>query len=177
IPTIVGTLGKSSLIAQVVNATKLDVSGIDGNWESFLAKEVENPLPGVERAYVIIGADKRGTIFAIYEPSSEQFGTHPFPLTSLRSLLTRDWSFRWADVPAQQHPELYVASTGCSHGTPTVKYRGIFINDEQPALQNFRKFTNGTTSSPLGSPFNHLVYVKMWVFAFLTFELLSNGGR
>jgi hypothetical protein len=71
---IVGTLGKSSLIAQVVNATQLDVSSIQGQWESFITREVKNPLPGVDSAYVIIGADKRGTIFALYD-HSEQFGS------------------------------------------------------------------------------------------------------
>lgn len=72
-PIIVGTLGKSSLISQIINATQLDVTSIQGKWESFLAREVKNPLPGVASAYVIIGADKRGTIFALYD-HSEQFG-------------------------------------------------------------------------------------------------------
>lgn len=72
-PIIIGTLGKSSLIDQVVNATGLDVSSIQGKWESFIAKEVANPLPGVDSAYVMIGSDKRGTIFALYD-HSEQFG-------------------------------------------------------------------------------------------------------
>ncbi len=72
-PIIVGTLGKSSLIDEVVNRTKLDVSSIQGKWEAFMAKEVKNPLPGVSSAYVVIGADKRGTIFALYD-HSEQFG-------------------------------------------------------------------------------------------------------
>ncbi|KAG6856193.1 hypothetical protein H0H87_006733 [Tephrocybe sp. NHM501043] len=148
-PIIVGTLGKSSLISQVVNATQLDVSGIQGKWESFIAKEVANPLPGVSKAYVIIGADKRGTIFALYD-HSEQFGVSPW--------------YWWADVPAAKHSELYVTSSGCSHGSPTVKYRGIFINDEQPALQNWamEKFTNGTTGSPLNSPFNHFFYTNLF---------------
>lgn len=70
---IIGTLGKSSLIDEIVNRTKLDVSSVNGKWESFIAKQVSNPLPGVESAYVIIGADKRGTIFALYD-HSEQFG-------------------------------------------------------------------------------------------------------
>ena len=70
---IVGTLGKSSLIDEVVNRTNLDVSSIQGHWEAFMAKEVKNPLPGVQSAYVVIGADKRGTIFAMYD-HSEQFG-------------------------------------------------------------------------------------------------------
>ena len=46
---------------------------MQGQWEAFMAKEVKNPLPGIQSAYVIIGADKRGTIFAMYD-HSEQFG-------------------------------------------------------------------------------------------------------
>ena len=70
---IVGTLGNSSLINEVVSNAKLDVSSIQGQWEAFIAQEVKNPLPGVSSAYVIIGSDKRGTIFALYD-HSEQFG-------------------------------------------------------------------------------------------------------
>jgi hypothetical protein len=77
-PIIIGTLGKSSLIDQVINNTNLDVSSISGQWEAFLSKEVSNPLPGVDKAYVVIGADKRGTIFALYD-HSEQFG-RPYDL-------------------------------------------------------------------------------------------------
>ena len=70
---IVGTLGKSSVIDAVVSNTKLDVSSIKGKWESYMTKVVQNPLPGISSAYVMIGSDKRGTIFALYE-HSEQFG-------------------------------------------------------------------------------------------------------
>ncbi|KAG6853733.1 hypothetical protein C0991_001867 [Blastosporella zonata] len=145
IPIIIGTLGKSSLISSIVNSTKLDVSSIEGNWESFLAQEVKNPLPGIDEAYVVIGADKRGTIFALYD-HSEQMGVSPW--------------YWWADVPVKKHSQVYVDSTGCSHGSPTVKYRGIFINDEQPALTNWalEKFTNGTSPAPYDSPFLHVFY-------------------
>ncbi|KAF8999865.1 hypothetical protein BDQ17DRAFT_1427597 [Cyathus striatus] len=149
LPIIIGTLGKSSLINQIVNSTKLDVSSIDGQWEAFMARVVKNPLPGVDSAYVIIGADKRGTIFALYD-HSEQFGVSPW--------------YWWADVPTTKQSQLFVSSTGCSHGSPTVKYRGIFLNDEQPALQNWAavKFTNGTGSPYTGSPFNHFFYTKLF---------------
>ena len=72
-------------------------------------------------------------------------------------------SYRWADVPTTKNSELFVSPTGCSHGSPTVKYRGIFLNDEQPALQNWamEKFTNGTGAALTGSPFNHLFYTKL----------------
>ncbi|KZV74317.1 glycoside hydrolase family 115 protein [Peniophora sp. CONT] len=146
---IVGTLGKSSLIDAVVNNTGLNVSGIDGQWEAFMSAVVENPLPGVSKAYVIVGADKRGTIFALYD-HSEQFGVSPW--------------YWWADVPTTEHDALHVAASGCSHGSPTVKYRGIFLNDEQPALQNWaqEKFTNGTGAALTGSPFNHRFYTKLY---------------
>ncbi|KAF8176262.1 hypothetical protein BJ912DRAFT_1024351 [Pholiota molesta] len=115
---------------------------IIGKMGIFLTTVVHNPLPGVASAYVIIGADKRGTIFALYD-HSEQFGVSPW--------------YWWADVPTTTHPNLFVSNSGCAHGTPSVQYRGIFLNDEQPALQNWamEKFTNGTGAALTGSPFNH----------------------
>ncbi|KAK0237300.1 hypothetical protein EDD85DRAFT_837135 [Armillaria nabsnona] len=147
-PIIVGTLGKSSLIERVVNATGLNVSSIEGQWESFMTAIVDQPIPGVDTAYVIVGSDKRGTIYALYE-HSEQIGVSPW--------------YWWADVPVKvSRSEILV--TSCSHGPPSVKYRGIFLNDEQPSLQNWamEKFTNGTGAALTGSPFNHLFYTKLY---------------
>ena len=72
---------------------------------------------------------------------------------------------RWADVPTTKQSQIFVTSTGCAHGEPTVKYRGIFLNDEQPSLQNWamEKFTNGTGAPLTGSPFNHFFYTKLLV--------------
>ncbi|CAE6433693.1 unnamed protein product, partial [Rhizoctonia solani] len=138
-PIIVGTLGHSDLVSALVSYAKLDVSTISGKWESFIAQQVSNPLPGVDKAYVVIGSDKRGTIYGLYE-LSEQSGVSPW--------------YWWADVPIQNHTNVFFTGI-CAHGEPTVKYRGIFINDEQPAIQSWakEKFTNGT-----GAPFNHLFY-------------------
>ncbi|KAJ7607358.1 hypothetical protein FB45DRAFT_948146 [Roridomyces roridus] len=149
LPIIVGTLGKSTLIDQIVNSTKLDVSSLENQWEAFKTQVVANPLPGIAKAYVMIGADKRGTIFAMYD-HSEQFGVSPW--------------YWWADVPTTHQSSLFVAPSGCSHGSPTVKYRAIFLNDEQPALQNWaaEKFTNGTGAALTGSPFNTMFYSKLF---------------
>ena len=69
---------------------------------------------------------------------------------------------RWADVPTTKNSNIFFASSGCSHGSPTVKYRGVFLNDEQPNLQNWamEKFTNGTGAALTGSPFNQFFYSK-----------------
>jgi len=73
---IVGTLGRSALIDELVHSNKLDPGAITGRWEAFLIEVVAHPLPGVERALVIAGSDKRGTIYGIYS-LSEQIGVSP----------------------------------------------------------------------------------------------------
>src|SRR5690606_11291389 len=115
----IGTVGHSALLDQLVKAGRIDVSEIEGKWEAHLNQVVDNPWPGIERALVIAGSDKRGTIYGIYE-LSEQIGVSP-------------WYF-WADVPVEQRDALYVQAGRRVQGEPAVKYRGIFINDEAPAL-------------------------------------------
>src|SRR5262249_31154314 len=105
---IIGTVGKSALINQLVQAGKLDVSSIQGKWENYLVQVVASPMAGVTSALVIAGSDKRGTIFGMYELSSE-IGVSP-------------WNW-WADVPAQTSTSLYVTA-GLHAAGPSVKYRG-----------------------------------------------------
>ena len=42
----------------------------------------------------------------------------------------------WADVPVKRQENVYLKRS-MSHGEPTVKYRGFFLNDEQPVLWNW----------------------------------------
>ena len=69
---------------------------------------------------------------------------------------------RWADVPITTHSELYLKP--CSHGSPAVKYRGIFLNDEQPGLTSWanKKFHAGQGVDPLGQSFLPAMYEKMF---------------
>jgi hypothetical protein len=117
-PVIVGTIGRSSLIDRIVAAGRLDVTGIRGRWETTVEQVVDHPLPGVRRAFVIAGSDQRGTIYGAYDVS-RQIGVSP-------------WHF-WDDVPVPHSGALYVRPGRHSQGTPAVKYRGFFINDENPA--------------------------------------------
>ena len=119
---IIGTVGKSEIIDQLVAAHKIDVSGIQGKWESYFTQVVRNPLPGVDSALVICGSDKRGSIYGIYD-LSEESGQSPW--------------YYWADVPAKKHAALYVKAGRFSVGEPSVKYRGIFFNDEAPSLSGY----------------------------------------
>ncbi|MFJ2259895.1 glycosyl hydrolase 115 family protein [Streptomyces sp. NPDC087844] len=116
---LVGTIGRSPLIDGLVAAGKLDVGGIRGRWETSLQTVVERPMPGVERAFVIAGSDQRGTIFGAYDVS---YGIGVSP-----------W-YWWGDVRPVRRSEVYVRRGRFGQGTPAVKYRGVFINDENPAL-------------------------------------------
>ena len=93
---LIGTIGKSPLIDALIKRHKLDVSGIAGQWESAVTTIVEHPMQGVRRALVIAGADKRGTIYGIYD-LSEQIGVSPW--------------YWWADVRVP-HADALVCAAG-----------------------------------------------------------------
>jgi hypothetical protein len=131
---IIGTLGKSAWIDTLAKSGKINVQSISGKWESFVITTVANPLPGVEQALVIAGSDRRGTIYGIYE-ISEQIGVSPW--------------YWWADVPAQHHDALFIKAGTYLQGPPVVKYRGIFINDENPALSGWSKEKFGGVNSKM----------------------------
>jgi glycosyl hydrolase family 115 (putative glucuronidase)/glycosyl hydrolase family 115 len=136
---IVGTLGRSARIDRLVHDRKLDTAGLAGRWETFVIQVVSKPFPGVDQALVIAGSDKRGTIFGIYDLSA-QVGVSP-------------WHW-WADVPVRRQSALYVLPGRHTLGEPAVKYRGIFINDEAPALSGWARETFGG--------FDHRFYEKVF---------------
>lgn len=129
---IVGTIGKSLIIDQLIKNKKIDVKGIAGKWESFVIQTVDLPIPGVEKALVIAGSDKRGTIYGIYD-ISRNIGVSPW--------------YYWADVPVTKHESLFVKNGRYVTDSPKVKYRGIFLNDEAPALSGWSRATFGGFNS------------------------------
>ena len=113
---IAGTIGHSGLVDALIEAGKIDVSGIEGKWESFVVKTVAKPFPGTGKALVIAGSDRRGTAFGLTS-LCEAIGVSP-------------WYF-WADVTPGQQSTLLIQKGQFSQGEPSVKYRGFFINDER----------------------------------------------
>lgn len=133
---IIGTLGKSKLIDQLVLAKKLDVKNLKNKWESFLITTMDNPKVQGQKMMVIAGSDKRGTIYGIYE-ISKQLGVSPW--------------YWWADVPPQKRSTAYVLPGLYTSGEPKVKYRGIFINDEAPCFTGWTKEKFGGVNSKVYS--------------------------
>ncbi|KAL3488079.1 hypothetical protein BJX62DRAFT_253563 [Aspergillus germanicus] len=119
---IIAATADSPLISQLEDSGKIAVADIRGKWETFRTALVHNPAPGFEHGLVIVGSDKRGTMFGVYT-LSEQAGKSPL-----------HW---WADVPTTPHAHIYALNKSTTHGSPSVKYRGIFINDEAPALTSW----------------------------------------
>jgi len=107
-PIVVGTIGKSKLAKKY----KLQSKELLGKWEQYLIFTDKGKL-------VILGSDKRGTIFGIYE-LSRQIGVSPW--------------YWMADAPILKHEQLFAKSGVYTDGEPKVKYRGIFINDEWPSF-------------------------------------------
>jgi hypothetical protein len=136
---LIGTIGRNAVIDRLIRERKIDVSALRGKWEETLTQVVEHPLPGVERALVIAGSDKRGTIYGIYD-LSQNIGVSPW--------------YWWADVPVRHQDALYVDPGRWVVDEPVVKYRGIFLNDEAPAL-------TGWVHEKYGN-YNSLFYTKVF---------------
>ena len=136
---IAGTLGKSKWIDGLVKGGKLDTNGFTGKWETYIIQTVSNPYPGIDKALVIAGSDKRGSIYGVYEISL-QIGVSPW--------------YWWADVPIKTQQALFVKPGRYTDGSPAIKYRGIFLNDEAPALKGWSKEKFGGM--------NHKVYEKIF---------------
>ena len=117
---LVGTVGVNQQIDRWVKSGEL--SELKGKSEKYIIKTIDNQS-------VIAGSDKRGTVFGIYE-LSQQMGVSPW--------------YYWADVPVEHHAEVYVRQGEYTDGEPTVRYRGLFLNDEAPCLTSWVKNTFGT---------------------------------
>ena len=119
---LVGTLGHSAAIDQLVRQKRIDARQLKGKREKFIITLVDQQL-------VIAGSDRRGTIYGIYE-LSQQMGVSPW--------------YDWADVPVEHHDSIFVNRGIYTDGEPAVRYRGIFLNDEAPCLTSWVKNTYGT---------------------------------
>ena len=136
---IVGTIGKSKFIDQLANKNIINKTDLLGKHEKFIIQTVKHPFEGIDEALVIAGSNKRGTVYGIYE-LSRQIGVSPW--------------YYWADVPVRKSENIYIKRGVYTAGEPAVAYRGIFLNDEEPAL-------GGWTRATFGS-FNHNFYEKVF---------------
>ncbi|HKP32656.1 MAG TPA: glycosyl hydrolase 115 family protein, partial [Chitinophagaceae bacterium] len=136
---LIGNINNSRLIKELIKDRKLNVSKLKDQWEGYQIQVIKKPFKDIEEALVIAGSDRRGTAYGVFE-LSKQIGVSPW--------------YWWADVPVKKKNEIYIDKNISLSDAPKVKYRGIFINDEAPALSNWSKEKFGG--------FNHQFYEKVF---------------
>lgn len=109
---IYGTIGKSRWINELEKQGALNLEKVRGKWEVYQFQIVKNVFPQVENAIVIVGSDKRGTIYGLYH-LSELLGVSP---------LIR-WNHVW---PAKRDTIVLDESANVTTKEPSVRYRGFF---------------------------------------------------
>lgn len=116
IEIVIGTYGKSPLIKKLIKQGYLNEKDLKGKWESYVITVIREKTPKL----VIAGSDIRGTIYGIYDVSGK-IGVSPW--------------YWWADVPVKKNPQMTLDCDYYASKEPSVKYRGIFINDEDWGLK------------------------------------------
>jgi hypothetical protein len=117
---IIGSIEGSSFIRKLISTGQIEVSQVRGQWESCLTQIINNPFPGIDKALVIAGSDRRGTAYGVFE-LSKQIGVSPW--------------YYFADVTTKKNSEVSVSVQRTILESPSVQYRGIFINDEMWGLR------------------------------------------
>lgn len=135
----IGTATQSELIGKMARQKRINTVALNNQWEAYQVQHVQNPLPGVRHGLVLTGSDRRGTAWAVME-LTRQMGVSPW--------------YWWADVPVEKKSGIYINRHLNVYDRPLVQYRGIFINDEAPALSNWSREKFGG--------FNHRFYEKVF---------------
>lgn len=131
---LVGALGKSPMLDQLIAQQHLNIAKLNNCFECYqfhFSEHQKAPL------LMIIGADRRGAAYGLIEIS--------------RALKVSPWVW-WGDVLPDKQQGFSLPKKDLFFSSPSVKYRGIYINDEDFGLlpwvvHNFEK-------SPDGSPGN-----------------------
>ncbi|MDF4202327.1 glycosyl hydrolase 115 family protein [Maribacter sp. SA7] len=119
---IAGTIGNSKWIDAMIANGKISVAEIKNGWERFQIQIVENPMAGIDKALVVVGSDRRGTAYGVLE-LSRKIGVSPW-----------EW---WADVTPAKKDAISITLNKIVSKSPSVKYRGVFLNDEDWGLQRW----------------------------------------
>ncbi|MFA9556279.1 glycosyl hydrolase 115 family protein [Evansella sp. AB-rgal1] len=120
---VYGTVGHSPMLQELEEKGLIDLSEVTGKREVFLIQVIDSPFEGVEKALVIAGSDKRGTIYGLFH-LSELLGVSPL--------------VDWIDVKPQPKESFSLRGDfKYLSKEPSVRYRGFFINDDWPAFGNW----------------------------------------
>ncbi len=149
-PVFFGTVGQSTLLDKLSASGAVDLFKVAAEREAYSLNVVDDLCFegfSFESAIVIAGSDKRGTIYGLFK-LSEMLGVSPF--------------VDWLDVaPMKLEKFVLTPDDSVISRSPSVRYRGFFINDEWPAFGNFcQKNFGGFTAKMYEHVFELLLRLK-----------------
>lgn len=131
---IVGDI-KSKWIRQALADTSRMVGALRGQWECYGYQVVTDRFGPGSKALVVAGSDARGAAYGLFS-LSERIGVSPW--------------YWWADVPVMQSPALVIDQAFYVSKSPSVKFRGIFLNDEDWGLNPWAAKTFESEKNNIG---------------------------
>jgi hypothetical protein len=114
---VIGSI-HSKIINQFRSQTNLD--SLNGKWECYGYRLIKSPTKKIKNALIISGSDFRGTAYGVFALSA-RMGISPW--------------YWWADVVPIKRKSISIHIEDFTSSSPSVKYRGIFLNDEDWGLQ------------------------------------------
>ncbi len=135
------------LIASLLKANKIDTAPIAGKWETYGRVVIPSPADPKQRALLIFGSDVRGTIYGVTDLSREM-GVSPW-----------EW---WADVTTRKVPSIRIDGALRYAREPSVRYRAIFLNDEDFGLKPWAAKTYEPEAGTIGPKTYARIFELMW---------------
>lgn len=109
---------QSALVQSFLNGNS-NFKSFEKQWESYCYKTILKPTQKIDKAFVVAGTNARGTAYGVFD-LSQKIGVSPW--------------YWWSDVPAVKQKELVLSQKDFQSKAPSVKFRGIFLNDEDWGL-------------------------------------------
>ena len=161
---IAGTIGQSALIDRLAKDGKIDVSSVQGQWERYRIEIVKNPVKGISKAIVIAGSDRRAVAYGLFS-ISKQIGVHPW--------------YWWLDIPVRKNSNpVYSLDAPYTSDSPSVKYRGIFINDEDFGLNQWAKAGIDKDVNSIGPrTYEHVCELLLRLNANMLYPAMHHGTK
>jgi len=110
----------SALVQRIARDEGIDLSALEGGWERYQRVVFDSRRDAGRQVMLIAGSDSRGTVYGVID------------LTREMGVSAWEW---WADVHPRQRQRIDVAAEPVVSRSPSVQYRGVFLNDEDWGLQ------------------------------------------
>ncbi|MGB8603135.1 MAG: glycosyl hydrolase 115 family protein, partial [Rhizomicrobium sp.] len=126
---------------------EIDTAALKGQWERYERILVASKRDPQQRYLILAGSDTRGAIWGVMDLS--------------RALGVSPWQW-WADVPPHKRDHIAVDGAMLLSDVPSVRYRGIFLNDEDWGLQPWAAKTYEPETGDIGPKTYARIFELLW---------------